>query len=211
MMKELAFVILWIGSLALFQRGLNRLVAGGRLTHFAGRKVAHVAVGLWIVPLALFVHRWSLAAIPVVMILAGNTQANLSRARLGRAQARLFPLVTCAAPAALILYFWKRGWTDVVLAAILTMTFGDTAAALFGRKFGRHKVPWTGKTIEGAVANFVTSLATLLAVTPWLGHFSWGILAVASAAASVVEAALPGEWDNPVAVMLLMGVLAAGR
>ncbi len=204
---EIVVVLIWLGFLSFFQRLLNRLVLRQSITAFTGRKIAHVVVGIWILPLALLVRHWYLAALPITMILAANTQANLTRARLGRTSQRLFPIVTWAAPVALILYFWSRNRTDLVVLAVLAMSVGDTAAALVGMRFGKHKVPWTGKTLEGAAANFVTCFATLAVAGRLLYQMPVGNFVLPAAAAAIVEAALPGEWDNPVTIMLLLILL----
>ena len=47
----------------------------------------------------------------------------------------------------------------VALAAILMTTFGDMAAALFGKAFGRHRIPKIGsKTYEGSLAEFCVNI-----------------------------------------------------
>jgi dolichol kinase len=206
---EIGVVIGWIGCLSLLQRGLNGLVRTGRMREFTARKTAHITVGLLIVPLAILVSRWQLAALPVTMILAANTKANLARSRLGARGRRFFPLFACAAPVALILYCWSRQRTDLVVLAVLAMTIGDTAAALVGMRYGRHKVPWTGKTLEGAAANFVTSFATLALAGQLLYQLPPGGFVAPAAAAAVLEASLAGEWDNPLAIMLVLVMLAA--
>jgi dolichol kinase len=206
---EIAVVIGWIGCVSLLQRGLNGLVQTGRMREFSARKTAHVAVGLLILPLAILVSRWQLAALPVTMILAANTKANLARSSLGARGKRFFPLIACAAPVALILYYWSRQRTDLVVLAVLAMSIGDTAAALVGMRWGRHKVPWTGKTLEGAAANFVTSFATLALAGGLLYHMPPGAFIAPAAAAAVLEVSLAGEWDNPLAIMLVLVMLAA--
>jgi len=206
---EIGVVLLWVLSMALFQKLLNHLVRSGRISEFAARKAAHVGIGLWILPLALLVRRWYLAAIPIMMVLAANTSANRKRGQLRGGWVRLFPVATFAAPLALILYCWSRGRTDLVVPAVLTMTIGDTAAALAGMRFGRHKIPWTGKSLEGAAANWLASFATLWAAGAFLREIHPALLLVPAFAVAVLEAVLPGEWDNPLAIMLLIGCLAA--
>jgi phytol kinase len=209
--REIAVVVLWIAAVSVLHRMLNRFVLAGQISEFAARKIAHVTVGLFVIPLALLVGHWQLAALPITMILAANTKANLTRSSLGNRGRRLFPLIACALPVALILYCWSRQRTDLVVLAVLTMSIGDTAAALAGIRYGRHKVPWTGKTWEGAAANFAASLATLWVAAEWLYTTPPGlsVLAGAAAAASILEAVVRGEWDNPLAIMLVILLLAA--
>ena len=204
---EIGVVVLWVAALLALQSLLNRLVIARRVGEFVARKIAHVAVGLGILPLALLVRRWQVAAIPITIIFAGNTKANQSRARLSRSLERVFPVLACAAPVAVVLYCWSRRRTDLVVLAVLAMSIGDTAAALVGRRFGRHKVPWTGKTLEGAAANFIASFATLALAGVWLYQLPPDRFLLPAAAVAIVEVVLRGEWDNPVAIMLLIGLL----
>jgi phytol kinase len=206
---EIAVVAAWMVALSSMQSALGRLVQQRKIAEFTARKAAHVLAGLLILPLAFLVRRWQVAAVPITMVLAANTKANLSRAaHLGRVSERLFPLLTCAVPVALILVFWARGRSDLVVLAVLAMTIGDTAAALVGMRYGRHKVSWTGKSWEGAAANFAASFATMWVTGAALYGMSAGLFVVPALVAAVVEASLPGEWDNPVAIVLVMLLLA---
>jgi dolichol kinase len=205
---EIAVVAAWIAVLAGLQSTLGRLARNGRIEEFTARKAAHVATGLLILPLAFLVRRWQVAAVPITMVLAANARANLTRAHLGRRLERWFPLLACAAPVAVILVFWARHRSDLVVLAVLAMTIGDTAAALVGMRFGRHKVAWTGKSLEGAAANVVTSFATLWIAGTALYGAPGAVFILPAIAAAAVEAALPGEWDNPVTIVVVMGLLA---
>ena len=71
-----------------------------------------------------------------------------------------------------------------VLASLLYLAFGDAGAALFGKRFGKHKLFW-GKSLEGSLACFLICLcvglflfsfplalagalvATLIELIPW--------------------------------------------
>ena len=58
---------------------------------------------------------------------------------------------------------------NVAVAAIAMFFFGDAAAALVGRKFGRQKL-WRKKTVIGSLAMFVISLAIGVSLLPfWVG------------------------------------------
>jgi dolichol kinase len=204
---EITVVVVWLVSLSLFQGLLQRMVVRQSMAAFTARKIAHLAVGFWILPLAFWVPRWYLAGIPVTVILAANMKANLFRASLGRTARQFFPVVTCAAPVALILIFWSHQHIDLVVLAVLAMTVGDTAAALVGRRIGRVKLSWNGKTVEGGAANFVASLVTLSVAGRLLYQMPVGRFVLPAAAAAILEAILPGEWDNPVTLMLVLILL----
>jgi dolichol kinase len=200
-------VCIWLVFLPAQQKLLNIATQKAFITPFAARKISHLTVGLWVLPLAAFVHTWYIAAIPITMILAANVHANSQRANLGRLETRLFPLFGFLLPEILILYFWRHQRTDLVVLAVLAMTVGDTAAAYIGIRFGKHKIPSTGKTLEGAVGNFAVTLVVLAA----LGHILYAApfvsFPLAAAAAAILEAVLPGQWDNSLAVVVLLALL----
>ncbi len=67
------------------------------------------------------------------------------------------PYVIAAALMVTILF------SDVVaMTALSTMLVGDTAAALIGRKYGKHKINQNRKSVEGSLAFWVTSFVILL-------------------------------------------------
>lgn len=50
---------------------------------------------------------------------------------------------------------------EIAMISLAVMLIGDTAAALVGRKFGKHKINNGSKSIEGALAFFIFSAAVL--------------------------------------------------
>jgi dolichol kinase len=87
--------------------------------------------------------------------------------------------------------------------AILALAFGDGAAALVGRRFGRHRLPLTGgKSLEGSLA----CLAAVFLATLALTFDPLRALAIA-AVATLAEAAPIGDLDN-LLVPLLAGAAA---
>ena len=68
----------------------------------------------------------------------------------------------------------------IVIACLLFLTFGDTAAALFGKSFGRHKIAFE-KTLEGTFACFVVCFLIGLA------FFDFKVAVLAALAMSVIE------------------------
>ncbi|MGN1021825.1 MAG: TSUP family transporter [Aristaeellaceae bacterium] len=108
----------------------------------------------------------------------------------------------------------------IAVAAILVWGVADTAAALAGKRFGRHPVRLRGadprKTWEGtaamAAAAFVTGAAVLLVVSP----LAWWRCVLFALAASPVAAATELFTHNgndtvtvPVAVTAVLAVLCA--
>jgi len=207
MRLEIFVICIWFAFLPAQQRLLDAAIKKQVITPFVARKISHLAVGFWVVPLAAFVRHWYLVAIPITMILAGNVHANTQRGNLGRLQKRLFPLVGFLLPAVLILYFWHQQRSDLVVLAVLAMTVGDTAAAFVGIRFGKHHIPWTGKTVEGGIANFISTFVVLAGLGHFFYHMPFGLFPLPAAVVALLEAVLPGEWDNPLAVVMLLVLL----
>jgi len=92
----------------------------------------------------------------------------------------------------------------VIAAGILPMAYGDAAASIIGEKYGRHKYRLVAqKSVEGSLAMFLVSLASLAAgmiFFSWFYGFSYfsKMAAVVSAAtvAAFVEAFSPMGFDN---------------
>jgi len=94
------------------------------------------------------------------------------------------------------------GWIGAALVAwpIAVTWIGDTAAYFCGRRFGRHKLSpriSPNKTVEGAVAGFVGSVATG-AFFGWIIFGEWlgtgpGVTACAVGAALIAPAAQAGD------------------
>ena len=99
------------------------------------------------------------------------------------------------------------GWLGeqwLALAAVYAWGFGDAAAALVGKKFGRHHLEGGTiegrKSVEGTAAMFVASFVIVLAVVAAnaslvpLGYFL--VPLVAAAATSATELFTPGGNDT---------------
>jgi dolichol kinase len=95
-----------------------------------------------------------------------------------------------------MLIFVRR---DIVLAALGFMIFGDFAAALVGKAWGRH--PWPGrpgKSIEGTAAFALAAMAVGLWFLP--PHI---VIISALAAAWLESYRLP--WDDNLWIPLISG------
>ncbi len=93
---------------------------------------------------------------------------------------------------------------NIVIMSLLFLTISDSAAAIFGRKFGKHKI--FDKSLEGSAAFFVTALI--------IGIFTPEISTVKAVAASAFATAielLPLRLDDnfriPVATCLFMQLI----
>ena len=99
-------------------------------------------------------------------------------------------------------------WPEIIAAGILPMAYGDSAAAIIGSRYGRHRLIGR-KTLEGSLAMLVGSFVSL---TLCLGFFSslYGFpllgemraIAAVSVVAVIAEALSPKDYDN-LAVPLL--------
>jgi len=94
----------------------------------------------------------------------------------------------------------------VAVAAILMTTFGDLAAALIGKKFGKHWLPYLkNRAWEGIIAEFVADLIIGFLVLRtsfwWLGGAGfgqplWPVIIVMALTATFVETVISKLDDN---------------
>ncbi len=126
-----------------------------------------------------------------------NRERNTQRRRLNGATYVLLSATLC------VWLFPKI----IVITAFAILIISDTAAALIGRKFGRH--PLFGKTREGTTAFFVTALL-VVAVAPKVLYLpAEYMIGVAAAFVGTFVEALSGDLidDNlsiPLAISLVM-------
>lgn len=178
------------------------------------RKFVHVGVGMWIVgTVLLFDSRWWAVIPPFSFILLNYVSYRVSlfksvetgeKENLGTVY---FPLSFCI----LLLLLWEQ--PALLVASLMTMTWGDALAALVGRRWGSHtfRIGAVTRSLEGSLAMLG---ATWLAVTFSLWAFQ-GDLAMAAAQglwtalfATLIEAITPWHLDN-LSVPLLSGLALA--
>jgi len=87
----------------------------------------------------------------------------------------------------------------VAICALSFIIIGDTAGALIGRKWGRHK--FRNKSYEGSLAFFLSSLIPAL----YLPVIPFWVIATGAAVATVTEA-LSSEIDDNLSVPLVSGL-----
>jgi len=140
--------------------GLRR---AGRVSFDLSRKIIHVGIGTWILPtVLLFQSRW-MAAVPAAVFvllnllsLRGKWTRSMDAEAGSNVGTVLFPLSFVI----LILALWNqdRG-KSALTAGILTMAWGDAAAALVGQRWGRrrYRVGAGWRSLEGSTAMFLFS------------------------------------------------------
>jgi len=169
------------------------------------RKCTHVLAGVVGIPLALWIEAtYGTAALQgtllVVLMLSifgdylrNEVGVNVFYFRFLQRKRELKHLhaVTLALIAIIIaLQFFQR---DVVLASLLMFVFGDAAAAVVGKGFGRIRI--RKKSVEGSLAMLVISLAVGWVLLPF-----WVALAMALAA-TLAEAAVE-VMDDSLVILL---------
>ena len=90
--------------------------------------------------------------------------------------------------------------TRIGYAAIAVLTLGDSSASIFGKRFGKRKIPFNrGKSVEGSIIGlFFAFLGALLFVDP--------ITAGIGAAAGILIEALPLPLDDNLLIPIAAGV-----
>lgn len=89
----------------------------------------------------------------------------------------------------------------VAIAAILMTTFGDLAAALIGKKFGKHKLvknkSWEG-TIAELIVNFIIGICAFFIYQglPFSTWQPWVILSIMAITATIIETTVSKLDDN---------------
>jgi dolichol kinase len=91
---------------------------------------------------------------------------------------------------------------EVATASLLLVIWGDAAAALIGRRYGRIRFGPNKKSVEGTLAFFAFGTA-IVAFIPGLPVL---VGLIGAAVAAIVEA-LPWELDDNFAVPLIAGVV----
>ncbi|MCX8009904.1 MAG: dolichol kinase, partial [Ignavibacteria bacterium] len=93
-----------------------------------------------------------------------------------------------------------------VVTGFSILIISDSASALFGRKFGRHK--FLAKSLEGALAFFISALI-VVAITPKIEYlFLEYLIGIVGAAVGTIVESYSSEIDDnisiPVSICLVM-------
>ncbi len=187
--------------------------------HEMGRKVIHLGsaifpISYWFIDKQIFLPVIAALAVGTVLVDFGRQKVPL----IARAFNAVFGLLlreeeqtkltggstVMIAQLMMVAFFPK----PIAIAGLLTLSIGDTAAALVGLSFGKIKV-YKEKTLEGAVA-FLVSAGVVISLVPGIPVHA---AILAAAAGALVEIFLNDVDDNlfvplasGLALILLLGV-----
>ncbi|MBN2393695.1 MAG: phosphatidate cytidylyltransferase [Anaerolineae bacterium] len=208
---------LFIGYFIVAGLPLILLKANSKTPFEVARKMYHFVIVLSIFPLLNLFSTWYVAVLaalafllivyPVLALVEHSTlykriaverECGEFKRSLGIVQLSLALLITI---------FWGLlgiDWQYVAVVAVMAWGFGDAAAALVGKKFGRRKIQHPRvagtKTIEGTLAMYVVAglsiFLTLLiyAGRPW--YVSIVVAALVAPVCSIVELFSPNGMDT---------------
>jgi phytol kinase len=212
----------WIG-IGLVVATLTALLAvfsiiGPMLQPEVVRKGLHISMGLTTLSFPwLFDTPW-----PVVLVAGGSALAFLgvrTRFVLFRRLAssmrgieRVSVGEYCFVAATCIVFVLAADDPILYCIPMLLLTFADSAAALVGTAWGRHRYLTMGeyKTLEGSAAFFVVAFACIAVPLAWFtpasNPESMAVAALIAFAVTVLEAAVGGGFDN---LLIPLGAFAA--
>ncbi len=156
------------------------------------RKTQHMAYTMSVFLLLHLFSSWyaALLAAALLIILAYPVLILLERTRwYGRmlvdrrpegGELRLQLLYVQASFAVLIFIFWGvlgTDWRYLVAASVMAWGYGDAAAALVGKAFGKkrvlHRLVEGAKTLEGTSAMILAAAVALFVTLTWYGNVPW--------------------------------------
>ncbi|HEX9726777.1 MAG TPA: hypothetical protein VGC53_21045 [Vicinamibacteria bacterium] len=198
-----------------------------RLWHtsrFFGRKLVLIGIGLWsVVTLRIFIS-WKLGIVPSLTMAAlyyASYRYELFQAVEDDEQVNLGLVFFPLSVALLLGWLWRPGSSEdagyIAVAGLMATTWGDTAAAIVGKRFGTRRYRFFGhpRTMEGTLTLFLAASAGMAPVLALAGGMDWHqsvafALIAGTVAASVEIVSLYGS-DNltvPCATALTLFVLS---
>lgn len=106
---------------------------------------------------------------------------------------------------AVVIFFSK----PIALLSILFLGLGDPAAAIIGTLWGRHRMLWGRKSIEGAMGNLLISgLASIVVSLAYGANFQKSLaIGLVGGLVSMIAESLPLPIDDNLTVPVISGVL----
>lgn len=181
------------------------------------RKGVHIGVGMWAFgTAALFSSAWAAIVPPAAFVLINyaSYRLNLFRAMESDDKSNVGTIVFPLAFIAMTLIFFDRS-KALFVASLMPLTWGDSFAAIVGRRWGRHRYTVAGatRTWEGTLAmlalSFVSVALTLL-VFGWPADSALLYAMLMAVVAAFAEAVSPAGLDNltiPAAGVLLWALI----
>ena len=169
------------------------------------RKMYHLVITLSIFPLLKLFSSWYMAVLaafmfvlmiyPLLMLFEGSSLYKRIAVERQSGEFRKSFIIVQLSLGLLIFIFWGLlgvDWQYVAVVAVMAWGFGDAAAALVGKAFGRRRIqhPWIegAKTYEGTFAMYVVAgLAIFLTLLVYAGQ-SWPVSLVVAALVAPVGA-----------------------
>ena len=206
------YVLVAIGLGELLRRSLH---ASREFT----RKFIHIAVGMISVPTVLWFSDLRWAVIPPLAFVVINYldyRFGLIQAMMSSDRSNLGTVYFPISFAVILALFWgapsaPTAHPNLIVAALMPMTWGDALAAVVGGRFGRRRYNVLGhmRSLEGSATMFVVSaLATWLALGASLSVAP--VALITALAATLVEAISPWGIDNltvPAASALILAII----
>lgn len=201
------FYMLSLGKLGVF--------LSSKYSSFAARKTLHFLGGLVVLFIYFFTSR-------IVLILAVLTFLGLVVLFNPKSPVKKFRkeiskiygkdedfgmIYACIGFLILVLVFFQLrvDGSNLIVAGFMPLIFGDLAASVFGRRYGRRKVKNHHKTLEGSLAMFCFSFLSLLVFLLIIQNSNAFLTAlIVSLTASLVEHLDFKGFDN-LAVPLISG------
>jgi len=153
----------------LFRKILHSILLGSLLMFtFAYEK-------WWISALAAVIFEVIVYPLLIVLERFKNFSEITTERKKGELKNSLVLVFTMYAAVVTICWGWL-GDEYLALAAIYAWGFGDAAAALIGKKFGKHKIRWKctdgKKSVEGSLSMFIVSVISVLIILSYRGGMS---------------------------------------
>ena len=168
----------------------------------------------WISALAAVIFELIVYPLLIVLERLKNFSEITTERKKGELKNSLLLVFTMYAVVVSICWGWL-GDKYLALAAIYAWGFGDAAAALIGKKFGKHKIKWKctdgKKSAEGSFAMFLVSFISVLIILSYRGGMSvMGIIItsfITAAVSMLAELCSKDGNDTVICPMTAMVVL----
>jgi phytol kinase len=231
----------FIGLAASYTFAASLLVVGEALLRLFGlhpdltRKVIHIGAGMWVFGVLVLFDRWEIGILPFATFILLNYVFYRYRLLKSMDASSSSPGTVYFAISVTLLFglLWRPdGPVDrapIAVAGVMAMTWGDSLAALIGKRYGQHQyqVGKSCRTWEGSAAMFLGSTIAMFLVllllpgsalsptsVPIGTGAAFGTALIGAACATVAEAVSPHGTDNlsvPLVAAAVVGITSLLR